>query len=306
VKRLFAGIDGGQSSTTAVVGDETGRILGCGRAGAADEVGAGPVSTRLHDALRQALSDACSNAGLSTDTWFEAIVAGVSGYEGRVYGKSPELPATRVLLVHDALIAHAGALAGKAGVVVIAGTGSVVYATGEQFDCTTGGWGFLFGDEGSAFWIVREALAALMRRQDERCEPPTDEMQAACNFFGLPSLRRIARAFYAGELTRDRLAAFSTTALGFESFREIADRGADRLAARVQSSIEAGAAPAVACVGGVFGDARFKERLVTAVRMAVPQACFVDSKYEPSTGALLLAYREAGIDASSGRDLRQT
>jgi len=47
---LFAGIDGGQSTTTAAIGDGT-RVLARGRGGPADEVGAGPDSTRLRDAL---------------------------------------------------------------------------------------------------------------------------------------------------------------------------------------------------------------------------------------------------------------
>ncbi|HKE37033.1 MAG TPA: BadF/BadG/BcrA/BcrD ATPase family protein, partial [Candidatus Baltobacteraceae bacterium] len=126
--RYVAGIDGGQTSTAAVIGDERGRVVGRGVAGPADEVGQGADSTRMHDALSGALRAACKGAGLDAGTHFEAIVAGVSGYEGRVYGKMPQLPAARFVLMHDAPIAHAGALAGEPGVVVIAGTGSVVYA----------------------------------------------------------------------------------------------------------------------------------------------------------------------------------
>jgi N-acetylglucosamine kinase-like BadF-type ATPase len=55
---LVAGIDGGQSSTIAVIGDERGRILARGAAGPSDEVGATADSTRLRDALAAALADA--------------------------------------------------------------------------------------------------------------------------------------------------------------------------------------------------------------------------------------------------------
>ena len=62
--------------------------------------------------------------------------------------------------MHDTPIAHAGALEGRSGVVVIAGTGSVVYGRNDEgWSCTLGGWGFLFGDEGSAFAIARDSLA---------------------------------------------------------------------------------------------------------------------------------------------------
>jgi glucosamine kinase len=289
-----AGIDGGQSSTTAVIGDRNGCVVGRGRAGAADEIGAGTDSTRLSDALCDALSDARSNAELPGDLQFAAIVAGVSGYEGHLRGRAPALPAKRFVLEHDAPVAHAGALAGEPGIVVIAGTGSAVYATGGSQPWTGGGWGYLFGDEGSAFWMAREALAALMRRDDEH-SPVGEEVRAAYDFFGLPSLRRIARGFYLADVSRERLAAFAPIALRFPSFREIADRGADRLAAVVRSALEAGAAPTVAFSGGMFADARFAQRLAAGIGEAFPAARIIAAKYEPSVGALLLAYREAGL-----------
>ena len=66
--RLFAGIDGGQSSTVAVVADDAGRILGRGAAGAADEIGASKDSTRLRDALQGALAQAVDSARLPVET----------------------------------------------------------------------------------------------------------------------------------------------------------------------------------------------------------------------------------------------
>ena len=54
MSEYFAGIDGGQSSTVAIVGDERGKILGRATAGPADEVGASAGSTRLRDALGEA------------------------------------------------------------------------------------------------------------------------------------------------------------------------------------------------------------------------------------------------------------
>lgn len=288
---FVAGIDGGQSSTTAVVGDASGRILGRGTAGPADEIGASARSTRLHDALANALEAARLQAGLPAGVRFEAVVAGISGYEGRVYGKPPELPAQRLVLMHDAPIAHAGALAGQPGVVAIAGTGSVIYAAGTP-ERTRGGWGYVFGDEGSAFWFAREALSLLMRREDED-RPAAAATRAACEFFAQPSLRRIARAFYMGELSRERVAAFAPAALAFPAMRPIAARGAQRLAALVVAAVRAGAPPAVAFVGGTFANADFRSRLDAAIRRKLPAVRVVEPAHDPATGALLLAYRAA-------------
>jgi N-acetylglucosamine kinase-like BadF-type ATPase len=203
------------------------------------------------------------------------------------------------VLVHDTPIAHAGALGGRAGVVVIAGTGSVVYGDdGAGWSCTLGGWGFLFGDEGSAFAIAHDALAMLMRAHDEGAGSLAEETRVACEFFEVPSLRRLAHAFYKMEVGRDRLAAFAPEVMRFEALREPADRGADRLAQLVATAIAAGAAPRVAFVGGVFSDARFRQRLGAGILHRVPQAEIVDARYQPVEGALLLAYRQAGLDVT--------
>lgn len=296
---LFAGIDGGQSSTVAVVGDEHGHILGRGTAGPADEIGAGKESTRLRDALHGAFEAACADAGLAPQSRFDAIVAGVSGYDGHVYGRMPALPAQRAVLLHDTAIAHAGALGGRPGIVIIAGTGSVVFGRdGDGRSWTLGGWGFLFGDEGSAFQIVREAASAMMRAQDEGDDSLAAETQAVCRFFEVPSLRRLVHAFYKNEITRDRFAAFAPEALRLEAFHSLAGQGAERLAMLAQRAIAAGAPARIAFVGGVFADDRFRDALQTAILLASPKAEIVEPRYEPVYGALLLAYREGGRDVT--------
>ena len=294
--KFVAGIDGGQSSTVAVIGDERGRIVGRGRAGPADEVGAASESTRLRDALAEALRVACDDARLPGGTKLVAVVAGISGYDGHVRGRAPELPAERVELLHDAPVAHAGALGGAPGVIVVAGTGSAVYATGAARPWSAGGWGYLFGDEGSAFWVAREALAEMMRAEDGGVRD-SQAATAACEFFGLPSIRTIARSFYGGELTRARLAAFAPAAMQFPAFRALAERGAQHLVRLVVSALEAGAAPAVAATGGMFEDAALRRYFGDTLARAAPGASLVAPKYDPSVGALLLAYRLAGFEA---------
>jgi N-acetylglucosamine kinase-like BadF-type ATPase len=297
--KLFAGIDGGQSSTAAVIGDATGRILGRGKAGPADEIGAGETSTRLRDALGAALEDARRDARLPETSRFESIVAGISGYDGRVYGRGPELPSVRLLLLHDTPIAHAGALGGKAGIIVIAGTGSVVHGRDEDGSSfTLGGWGFLFGDEGSAFTIVREALARMMRAYDDGDRSLDGEAGAACEFFGVTSLRDLVHAFYKGGITRDRLGSFAPVALRYDAFRSLARRGADRLAELVCVIASRGVPARVALVGGVFADADLRERVRAGILYRVAEAEIVEPRYDPACGALLLAYREAGIELS--------
>lgn len=297
--RLFAGIDGGQSSTLAVIGDETGRVFARGSAGPADEVAQGPESTRLRDALRGALADALARGGLPADSRFACVVAGVSGYEGRVYGQPPDLAADRFTLVHDTEIAHAGALEGKPGVIVIAGTGSVAYALSERGEnALAGGWGYLFGDEGSAFWLARDAIADAMREADAGESSGLESLLLL--HFSQPSLRALARAFYAGTIARGDLASFAPVlVLHAENGNEraaqyvrdaaaslvlIAKHAADRVNMR---------APEVAFVGGLLRSATVSDHVDRWMHELLPQAHRVQARRNGAEGALLLAYRSA-------------
>jgi len=69
--------------------------------------------------------------------------------------------ARRVSVLSDAEAAHLGALAGRPGLLVLAGTGSIVLGRGARGRWVrAGGLGPLFGDDGSAFAIGRDWLAA--------------------------------------------------------------------------------------------------------------------------------------------------
>ncbi|WP_243635531.1 N-acetylglucosamine kinase [Kocuria tytonicola] len=72
-------------------------------------------------------------------------------------------PGTPVTAVHDTrLILAAGGH--TTGIALIAGTGSVAWgvdASGREV--RAGGWGYLLGDEGSGYWIGREAVRRVLR-----------------------------------------------------------------------------------------------------------------------------------------------
>lgn len=72
-----------------------------------------------------------------------------------------------VLVTGDAEVARCGAFAGGPGIVVIAGTGSAAIGWDGERYAHAGGHGFLLGDEGSAYWIGREAVRAALRFRDQ-------------------------------------------------------------------------------------------------------------------------------------------
>src|ERR1035438_9414778 len=127
--RLFLGVDGGQSGTTAMIGDETGRILGQGSAGPCNHAAAGEGRAKLERAVRQSLAEACREADLNPDAVRFAVACfGMSGgpeEKGEILARI--LRADRLVVTTDAATALAGATATGQGIVTIAGTGSMVF-----------------------------------------------------------------------------------------------------------------------------------------------------------------------------------
>ena len=168
-------MDGGQSGTTALIGDETGRVLGTGSGGPCNHATAAEGRQKLVRAVSESVAAACAQAGLDAGTvCFAAACFGMSGGpEDKQEILRETLPADVVVVTDDAVIALAGATAGEPGIVTIAGTGSIAFgrnAAGQT--ARVGGWGYIFGDEGSGFDIARQALRAALRAE-EGWGPPT-------------------------------------------------------------------------------------------------------------------------------------
>ena len=294
-----AGIDGGQSSTTAAIADDTGRILGRGSGPPADEVNQGSGSTRMHDAFAAAIAAALADAKLPAQTAFAQIVAGVSGYEGTIYGEPPQLNGP-LELMHDAPVAHAGAFAGGEGVIVIAGTGSVAYASDARgAHATVGGWGYVFGDEGSAFWIARNAIARAFADTDDG--HPGELTAIVVQYFKVPSLRALARAFYANVIGRDDVAAFAghivhTAESGNERAVKMIEDAADALVLLARQAMDRAHmnAPPVAFAGGLLRYQTMRETVEQRMRATMPSIRVVRPAYDPAQGAVLLALARAG------------
>ena len=110
-------------------------------------------------------------------------------------------------LLGDFEIAHTGALDGKKGIILIAGTGSVCY--GKNKDGKTamaGGWGHLIGDAGSGYGIGRDALSAVARIYDGYGEP-TILKDMIAREFGLDTPEKIVSHVYSKD--KSAIAAFS-------------------------------------------------------------------------------------------------
>jgi N-acetylglucosamine kinase-like BadF-type ATPase len=301
--RLVAGIDAGQSSTTAVIVDQDGVVRGRGTAGPAAHVEEPAGSTKCADACTTALMRALDAAKLSHATRFEAVHVGLSGYDGHFDGARPEFAADHVSIGHDAPIALAGAVPSRPAVVVIAGTGSVVYGEdGAGASVRVGGWGYLFGDEGSAFAVARDALAHAMHEQDRGLSSPLGD--AALAFFDRHDLRDLATAAVLGRIPRDKIAWFGRVVhdaarLSDRDAAAIADAAAGALArltavalARLHLSERA---VQVALCGGAFNSETFLARTRERLAVIAPNAMVVTPRYGAAVGAALVAFGDADL-----------
>jgi glucosamine kinase len=175
-KRIVIGVDGGGTKTRLVVTDGSGSVL--------TSVTGGPSSiTRdevdpAADTIASLVAEGMTAAGLADESP-SVLCAGVAG-AGREPARKALLRALRarevaddVIVTTDAQVALADAFADGAGVLLVAGTGSIAYGrgpTGNEERC--GGWGPNLGDEGGSVWLARRALSSATASADGR-EPPT-------------------------------------------------------------------------------------------------------------------------------------
>jgi glucosamine kinase len=301
----FLGIDGGGTKTTSAIGDET-RVLATAKSGPSNIVRVGESQART--SLQQGIRQACAAAGIVPEQIARTCVGGagtarpeVAAIVRDIVG---EVISTPIDVVGDLQTALEAAFAAGPGVIVNAGTGSFAYGRDQAGKTVrAGGWGFAIGDEGSAHWIGRGAVNALLRAADrESVEAVTGSALTKELFkaWGVTSLSDLARAansipppdfaalFPAIAVSSDELA----TRVLDQAGRELAE-----LAATVIHRLfgkDDGAMVPVAMTGGVFRHAAaVREVFYNELRRIDPRAEVNPNVVDPVDGALRIARRAA-------------
>lgn len=305
----FLGIDGGGSKTTCVVGDAR-DPLGRAHSGGSNLLRVGEESTRK--ALHSAILEACKAAGVEPAKIMRTC-AGVAGA-----ARSETADAVRRLIgevipspidvLSDVSIAMEAAFGGAAGVIVIAGTGSICYGRNEFGETArAGGWGPAVSDQGSGDWIGRTAVAAMLRALDsgdsasllplvlEEWQLATrDELTAAINAPHPPDFARLFPHVLAAATAGDTLAGSVISQAGIElgELARAVIRQLWRLPKRVQVRIS----------GGVFQNSEtIRHIFVNTLRAERPEAAVSLATVDPVAGALALARTAFGnVPAHSG------
>ena len=309
---LILAVDGGQTSTKALVAQIDGRVLGAGRGGPSDHfhIEGGVEKNRI--AIQGAIKAALADAGVEPDR----VVSVALGLTGAPTGGTAtpivhdiirELFAPRKISVGPDYITNlAGASGGQPGVVLIAGGGAISYGvTGDGHEALSGGFGYLLGDEGSAFNIGRLATIAAARASDGRDEP-TALQGIVERAFGLGTMREITRIVYAAGFSRDRLsllapevaaAARDGDGVAIRIMRTAGEELARTALATIRKLFEPGQPVDVFLTGGVFaaGDV-LRGPFRAALTQGWPEAADRDPRFPPAVGGLIVARRLLGLE----------
>jgi N-acetylglucosamine kinase-like BadF-type ATPase len=301
---IYLGVDGGGSKTEFLLINQAGDTLARHQEGPAYylEIGIDALRAMLARGIRATLGQA--SVPLANLTYaFVGLPA--YGEDSRLLGEldavaSPALARGAYRCGNDMVCGWAGALACEDGINMVAGTGSISYGEFAGRNARGGGWGEVFGDEGSAYWIAREGLTLFSRMSDGRAaRGPLYELVRG--HFGLEhDLDLCAAVNGAAQGLRSEFAQLARIVAdaalrGDVAARELFARGAAELAAiidatRAQLKVPEGVAVPVSYSGGMFG---LTELVLKPLQSALAQRGhtykLVAPRMGPAAGAALYA-----------------
>ena len=303
--KVILAIDGGGSRTRCLAIDQHGRVVGQSETGPSNHllVARDVVERSLSEAISQALHEAGRDA-------VARVSAGMAGVDFDGTGAAAmdqlfrDLGFENALINGDMVIAHAGALQLRPGVITLAGTGSAILGIGPKGErVKVGGWGPTYGDEGSAYRIGEMSLRAAARAYDGR-GPATGLTDAIVKALGVSEFpESVSRVYVEGMQPRE-IATLSRVVneiaeTGDEVACDILITAGDELAESVEAAIrqidfEGGEIP-VSYQGSVLESCHLlRERFIDQIKRRVPRATVVAPEFEPVIGAYLLGCEALG------------
>jgi glucosamine kinase len=307
---VILAMDGGATRTRCVAIDRTGQTLAEAEGGASNHLHEREqdIRARLAELVEQTLrlANLCRRD-------VACLSAGFAGVDYDDYGAEPmfalfrELGFERCLIHGDMVIAHAAALGGGPGIVMVAGTGSSILGVdGSGRRVKVGGWGPVYGNEGSAQKISERALRAAARAYDGR-GPSTALLDALVRALGLSDFRD-SLSFIYGPHARDVAslcqAAYECAVAGDVVARSLFENAAGELADGAIAAARRlglnGSPIPVSYQGGVMEHcpllvAKLKERL----EEELPGTHVRSPLWKPVIGAYLLACNSVGWKATA-------
>lgn len=309
--KYIIGIDGGATKTTAVLSDISGNILA--------ELSSGPGNFLLigvdqaAKTISELILDVCNHAEISSQN-VEVICMGLTG-AGResdaekmknklieFWNGRYSFSLKNVIVTSDARIALEGAFSGRPGIILIAGTGSIMFAKDRDEEMhRVGGFGRFIGDEGSGYSIGRCGLSAIGKAFDGRI-PDTKLTQVIADNFSIHTSEELINAVYKENFDLAAVAPFVIQCAeeGDEISREILRKEADELVLHVKAiknKIKFKTV-AVAFIGGLISSENYYVKLLRKnIMQKIEGVTVVNPEHPPAYGAVLL-----GMESISGEE----
>ena len=309
---MFIGVDGGGTKTAGVVVDGDGHVL------ARRTVESTNLNAVGRDVARQRLADLVHlllvDAGTQPDQ-VHAIGLGMSGVgrpaeQALVQGWVQSiLPGVPCVVENDAVIAlAAGTLGDLYGVVVVSGTGMIVFGVDHSGRRRrAGGWGPLLGEQGGGFGMGVAILKAVSDAADG-VGPATALTGALLDHLGLANPQDLIGWAYT-DTAWSRFAALAPLAVacaaqGDAVAQRILVDAAAALAGSAAAVVEglqlAGEAFPFVLTGGNLQPGLLHDALAAHLAAIAPHATIGRPLVEPAVGAALLASRHIARQLSAG------
>jgi len=292
------GIDGGGTTTRAVIIDENMHDLGRGEAGSSNHYSVGVA--RAVENIQQAVAAALQKANIPETEiagWGLGLAGACTEAEQNLLRQAiaPICPAKNLVIDEDVAAAQAGAFGGGAGAVCIAGTGANCFginAAGQR--ARVDGLGPLLGDRGSGYWIGEQTLRAICKMHDGIL-PKSPLLQAALDQLQVPDVDGLVQIVYQPDFERDRIAALAPIVMQLSREKdnastEILQSAGRELAATTIAVLQNLNVKQVAPVGGILSQqTALRETYETELKKTINGAEIIAPQYDAVIGAALLA-----------------
>lgn len=316
IKKRWIGIDGGGSKTSCVIGDERGNILSFASS-TSSNIHAIPPQ-KVYQTLTQLIGKVkgASNSTIHQIEGIHLCLAGADRHHDQkvINGLFKNtLYEQKITIQNDAEAALAAGTWGQSGILLIAGTGSIVYVVCNETNerMRVGGWGYLLGDEGSGFHIGQQALRAVMKQYDLR-GPKTSLTNHILDHLNLQHVPELLK-FYSVENFVPEIARMSQIVLETAKKEDVVainilEDAVFELIQMIKVALQHHSLkkePSLVLHGGLFSDDYFKNLFLKNLKQVIGDIQIIQPEIPAVVGAYLLALKDSGyiIDDNIKRNI---
>ena len=303
---LYLGFDGGATKTTGIAMDDGWNIVAEAIGGPSNFqiIGTEKASSNVLEVVETLLRKASCDFSDVRSLYLAVAGAGRiadadmmrDAFIDLLRSKGYSIP--EIAIGSDAIAALEGAFSGRPGMILISGTGSILFAK-DRLDRIhrAGGWGRVIGDEGSGYSIGQACLSAIARQLDGR-EKVTSMWPLFQERLRIQSSQDLIAAVYQNKLDIASLALIVIEAAerGDEVAGEILSKASIDLCDLIDAVLRQldVPVPLVLCGSLLESDNSFSQKLKLSIKTRFPHLKIQEPDHSPAVGAALLAVKKIG------------